>query len=181
MAPTASCACLRTADQSMPDLEPAMFPQFDLAEVTRSEYLGYASQIDHVASDDLSDTCTALWATWAILLGCFTGMDNVCFGFDSQHNVTETSGPAERMKQAVHVRLPANQRVDEILTGRFSSLVLVRDDKAKTLFNTFLSIQSLDHEPSNDVGDIPSWCKIRMTIDPVTLDTVLTWNPSFMS
>ncbi|KAK2671636.1 Polyketide synthase, phosphopantetheine-binding domain [Fusarium oxysporum f. sp. vasinfectum] len=181
MAPTASCACLRTADQSMPDLEPAMFPQFDLAEVTRSEYLGYASQIDHVASDDLSDTCTALWATWAILLGCFTGMDNVCFGFDSQHNVTETSGPAERMRQAVHVRLPANQRVEEILTGRFSSLVMVRDDKAKTLFNTILSIQSLGHEPSNDVGDFPSWCKIRMTIDPVTLDSVLTWNPSFMS
>ncbi|EXK27244.1 hypothetical protein FOMG_16308 [Fusarium oxysporum f. sp. melonis 26406] len=181
MAPTASCACLRTADQSMPDLEPAMFPQFDLAEVTRSDYLGYASQIDHVASDDLSDTCIALWATWAILLGCFTGMDNVCFGFDSQHNVTETSGPAERMRQAVHVRLPANQRVEDILTGRFSSLVLVRDDKAKTLFNTFLSIQSLGHEPSNDAGDFPSWCTIRMTIDPVTLYTVLTWNPSFMS
>ncbi|EMT74042.1 HC-toxin synthetase [Fusarium odoratissimum] len=181
MAPTASCACLRTADQSMPDLEPTMFPQFDLAEVTRSEYLGYASQIDHVAPDDLSVTCTALWATWAILLGCFTGMDNVCFGFDSQHNVTETSGHAERMRQAVHVRLPTNQRVEEILTGRSSSLVLVRDDKAKTLFNTILSIQSLDHEPSNDVGDFPSWCKIHMTIDPMTLDTILTWNPSFMS
>ncbi|KAI7760061.1 hypothetical protein LZL87_012432 [Fusarium oxysporum] len=181
MAPTASCNCLRTADQSMPDLEPAMFPQFDLAEVTRSEYVDYASQIDHVAPGDLSDTCTALWATWAILLGCFTGLDNVCFGFDSQHNVTETSGHAERMRQAVHVRLPANQRVEEILTGRFSSLVLVRDDKAKTLFNTILSIQSLDHEPSNDVGNFPSWCKIRMTIDPVTLDNVLTWNPSFMS
>ncbi|KAF4429611.1 non-ribosomal peptide synthetase [Fusarium acutatum] len=182
MAPTASCGCVRTADQSMPDLEPAIFPQFDLSEVTRSKCLEYASQIDHIARPgDLSDTCTALGAAWAILLGCFTGLDNVCFGFDCQHNVTVTSGHAERMRHAVHVRLPANQRVEEILTGSFSSLVVVRDDKAKTLFNTILSLQSLSHEASKDVGDFPSWCKIRMTVDPVTLEIVLTWDPSFMS
>ncbi|PNP73839.1 hypothetical protein FNYG_12798 [Fusarium nygamai] len=156
-----------------------MFPQFDLSEVTQSKYLDYASQIDHVAPPgDLSDTCTALWAAWAILLGCFTGLDNVCFGFDSQHNVTAASGHAERMRQAVHIRLPANQRVEDILTGSFSSVVEVGDDKAKTLFNTILSIRSLDHQTSNDNL---SWCKIRMTVDPVTLETVLTWDPSFMS
>ncbi|KAF5719487.1 non-ribosomal peptide synthetase [Fusarium mundagurra] len=181
MTPTASCGCVRTADQSMPDLEPAMFPQFDLSEVTHSKCLAYASQIDHVTPGDLSDTCTALWAAWAILLGCFTGLDNVCFGFDSQHNVTAALGHADRMKQAVHVRLPANQRVEEILTGSFSSLVLIRDDKAKSLFNTILSIRSRGHDASNDVGDIPSWCKIRMTVDPATLETVLSWDPSFMS
>ncbi|KAG5770614.1 hypothetical protein H9Q72_002604 [Fusarium xylarioides] len=182
MSPTTSCGCVRTADQSMPDLEPAMFPQFDLSEVTRSKSLEYASQIDHVAPPgDLSDTCTALWAAWAILLGCFTGLDNVCFGFHSQHNVTAASGHAERMRQAVHVRLPANQRVEEILTGSLSSLVLIPYDKAKTLFNTILLIRSLGHEATKDVGEFPSWCKIRMTVDPVTLETVLTWDPSFMS
>ncbi|KAF5632266.1 non-ribosomal peptide synthetase [Fusarium tjaetaba] len=182
MPPTTSCGCVRTADQSMPDLEPAMFPQFDLSEVTQSKSLEYASKIDHVAPPgDVSDTCTALWAAWAILLGCFTGLDNVCFGFDCQHSVTAASGHAERMRQAVHIRLPANQRVDEILTGSFSSLVAVGDSKAKELFNTILSIQSFGPEKSKDVGDFPSWCKIRMTIDPVTLDTVLTWDPSFMS
>ncbi|KAF5578120.1 non-ribosomal peptide synthetase [Fusarium pseudoanthophilum] len=182
MPPTTSCGCVRTADQSMPDLEPAMFPQFDLSEVTQSKSLEYASKIDHVAPPgDVSDTCTALWAAWAILLGCFTGLDNVCFGFDSQHSVTAASGHAERMRQAVHVRLPANQRVEDILTGRFSLLVAVGDGKAKTLFNTILSIRSLDHETIQDVGDFPSWCKIRMTADPATLETVLTWDPSFMS
>ncbi|KAF4958673.1 hypothetical protein FGADI_2223 [Fusarium gaditjirri] len=181
MAPNTSCGCLKAADLSVQDLESAMFPQFDLAEVTHSEYLECASQIDNVAPEDLSDTCTALCATWAILLGCFTGLDNVCFGLDSQHSVTETSGHAERMRQAVHVRLPANQRVEDILTGRVSSLVLVRDDKAKTLFNTILSIQSLDNEARKDQGDFPPWCKIRMTIDPVTLKIALTWNSTFMS
>ncbi|KAG5804023.1 hypothetical protein H9Q71_011395 [Fusarium xylarioides] len=179
MAPTVSCGCVRTADQSVPDLKPAMFPQFDLSE-TGSEHLEYASRIYHVAPDDLRDTCTALWAAWAILLGCFTGLDDVCFGFDSEHIITETSGHAERMRQAVHFRLPANQRVKEILTGRFSSLVLTRDDKAETLSNTILSIQSFDHGASKDIRNFSSWCKIRLTVDPVTLRTLLTWDPSFM-
>jgi amino acid adenylation domain-containing protein/non-ribosomal peptide synthase protein (TIGR01720 family) len=165
----------------MPDLEPAMFPRFDLAEATHSKYLEFASRVDHVAPEDLADTCSAIWAAWAILLGCFTGLDNVCFGLDSQHSVTKTSGHAERMRQAVHIRLPANQRVQEILTDSFSSLVLVRDEEAKTLFNTILSIHSLAPGPNKVAQDLPSWCKIRLTVDPVTLDTVLTWNPSFMS
>ncbi|KAF5689247.1 non-ribosomal peptide synthetase [Fusarium circinatum] len=179
MAAIVSCGCVRTADQSVPDLKPAMFPQFDLSE-TGSEHLEYAGRIYHVAPDDLRDTCSALWAAWAILLGCFTGLDDVCFGFESEHSVTETSGHAERMRQAVHFRLPANQRIKEILTGKFSSLVQMSDDKAETLFNTILSIQSFDHDASKDMGKVPSWCKIRMMVDPVTLQTLLTWDPSFM-
>ncbi|KAF5630703.1 hypothetical protein F25303_9855 [Fusarium sp. NRRL 25303] len=179
MAPNVSCGCVRTADQSMPDLKSAMFPQFDVSE-TDSEHLEFASRIYHVAPDDLRDTCSALCAAWAILLGCFTGLDDVCFGFDSQHSVTETSGLAERMKQAVHARLPANQRVGEILNGSFSSLVLMSDEKAKTLFNTILSVQNHGNEPRNNGGEHPLWCKIRMTVDPVTLENVLTWDPSFM-
>nr|RBQ92261.1 hypothetical protein FVER53263_11762 [Fusarium verticillioides] len=180
MAPTVSCGCVRTADQSMPDLKSAMFPQFDLSE-TGCERLEYASRIYHVAPDDLRDTCAALCAAWAILLGCFTGLDDVCFGFDSQHSVTDTSGHAERMRQAVHVRLPANQRVEEILNGSFSSLVLMSDEKAKTAFNTILSIQNHSDERSSNSGEHPLWCKIRMTVDPVTLETVLTCDSSFMS
>ncbi|KAI1016035.1 hypothetical protein LB504_009285 [Fusarium proliferatum] len=179
MAPNVSCVCVRTADQSMPDLKSAMFPQFDVSE-TGSEHLEFASRIYHVAPDDLRDTCSALCAAWAILLGCFTGLDDVCFGFDSQHSVTEMSGLAERMRHAVHARLPANQRVGEILNGSFSSLVLMSDEKAKTLFNTILSIQNHGNEPRNNGGQHPLWCKIRMTVDPATLETVLTWDPSFM-
>ncbi|KAI1051402.1 hypothetical protein LB506_003776 [Fusarium annulatum] len=179
MAPNVSCGCVRTADQSMPDLKSAMFPQFDLSE-TDSEHLEFTSRIYHVAPHDLRDTCSALCAAWAILLGCFTGLDDVCFGFDSQHSVTETSGLAERMRQTVHARLPANQRVGEILNGSFSSLVLMSDEKAKTLFNTILSIQNQGNEPRNNGGQHPLWCKIRMTVDPATLETVLTWDPSFM-
>ncbi|KAF4501274.1 non-ribosomal peptide synthetase [Fusarium agapanthi] len=179
MPSTVSCGCVRTADQSMPDLKSAMFPQFDLSE-TGSEHLEHASRIYHVATDDLGDTCTALCAAWAILLGSFTGLDDVCFGFDSQHSVTATSGHAERMRQAVHAGLPANQRVEDILNGSFSSLVLMSDEKAKTLFNTILSIQNHGNEPRNNGGEHPLWCKIRMTVDPVTLETVLTWDSSFM-
>ncbi|KAF5643094.1 non-ribosomal peptide synthetase [Fusarium sp. NRRL 52700] len=179
MASTVSCGCVRTADQSIPDLKSAMFPQFDLSE-TGCEHLEHASRIYHVVPEDLRDTCTALCAAWAILLGSFTGLDDVCFGFDSQHSVTATSGHAERMRKAVHARLPANQRVQEILNGSFSSLVLMGDEKAKTLFNTILSIQNHGNEPRNNGGEYPLWCKIRMTVDPVTLETVLTWDSSFM-
>ncbi|KAJ4316284.1 Nonribosomal peptide synthetase 4 [Fusarium piperis] len=61
------------------------------------------------------------------------------------------------------------------------------ENKAKTLFNTTLSIRSFARESSNDDGESQtrqgsvSWCKIRMSVDPTTLDTILSWDPAFMT
>ncbi|KAF4468446.1 non-ribosomal peptide synthetase [Fusarium albosuccineum] len=183
-----SCGCLEVADRSMQDLEPSIFPAFDVGEKNQSELLGFTSRLGCVAHGDLPQTCSVLCAAWGVLLGCFTGLENVCFGFDSEHSVTTSSGRVHGSMPTAQLNVPANQSVQSILTGSFSALLLLPQEKAKALFNTTLSIRSFAQEPSNDDDqnqtrrqESVSWCKIRMSVDPVTLDTVFSWDPAFMT
>ncbi|KAF4342274.1 non-ribosomal peptide synthetase [Fusarium beomiforme] len=188
MAPIA-CCCLQSAGPSMPDLEPTLFPEFDWGAETQSACLRFDNQLKHVAQDDPSKTCSELCAAWAVLLACFTGLDTVCFGFESQHNATIASGHSGSVESAMQISVPANSSLHSILAEGFSALPQPTENKNKTPFNTILSICGLDCDASNysdeeilgSGQDLPSWCRIRMSVDPVTLKTVLTWDPSFMS
>ncbi|KAM0548792.1 hypothetical protein ACHAPJ_009789 [Fusarium lateritium] len=181
MAPP-TCGCVAAAGQSMPDLEPSIFPAFDSGERNQSEFLSFASRLKHPPNDP-SQTCSALCASWGVLLACFTGLDNVCFGFDS----TTHSGHADDVASTAHLHVPADQTIRSILSGSFSAVVLLPESKAKTLFNTTLSIHSLVHGSSNVNGHQTNghgsteWCKVRMSVDPDTLETILSWSSSFMT
>ncbi|KAF4440789.1 non-ribosomal peptide synthetase [Fusarium austroafricanum] len=187
MAPQ-TCGCLDVESKSMPDLEPTIFPKFDLGEDNQSEFLCLASRLRHVVRDDVSQTCTAICAAWAILLECFTGLSNVCFSFESEHNETTKSGRTNGSTPVLRLRVPTDQNVRSLLMGWFSALAFLPDDKAKKLCNTRLSIRRLSCEPSkvneqdHTTGQTtPPWCKMHMCIDPITLDTFLSWDPRFMT
>ncbi|KAM0346346.1 hypothetical protein ACHAPU_005777 [Fusarium lateritium] len=183
---TPACGCVDVTGQSMPDLEPSFLPAFDLGEENASKQLHFHSRLRHVNQQDLSQTCSTLCAAWAVLLRCFIGLDNVCFGFESEHN-TATSGRARDVTPAVQLHMPADQDVRSILRGGLSELAFLPERKAKTLFNTSLFIRSLSYG-TNSVElshgsrstDSGPWCKLRMIVDPVTFETALTWDPSFM-
>ncbi|KAF9765373.1 hypothetical protein IL306_002344 [Fusarium sp. DS 682] len=174
MAPT-PCGCIKATNHPPRDLEPAILPELDPGKKENSVILAFAHQLRHVEHENLSQRCGALCAAWALLLGCFTGQDNICFGFDSAHNATSGPEPAGSVATAAQIYIPANKSVQNILNGNFSSMVL-SEDEAKKLFNTTLSIRS-----NADGQSSASWCQVRMWVDPATLDTILAWNSSFMS
>lgn len=182
-----TCGCLEVAGRSTQDLEPSIFPPFDVGEKNQSEPLSFTGRLGRIGPGNPSQTCSVLSASWGVLLRCFTGLENVCFGFDSEHTVTTASGRVHGTVPTAYLNLPTNQTVQSILTGNFSTLLLSPKHKAKTLFNTTLSIRSLAREPSNHDGQSQtrqgavSWCKIHMAVDPTTLDTVLSWDPAFMT
>ncbi|KAJ3549385.1 hypothetical protein NM208_g528 [Fusarium decemcellulare] len=164
-----SCGCLEVADRSMQDLEPSIFPAFDVGEKNQSELLGFTSRLGCVAHGDLPQTCSVLCAAWGVLLGCFTGLENVCFGFDSEHSVTTSSGRLHGSMPTAHLNVPANQSVQSILTGNFSALFFAQE------------LSKDDEQNQTRRQESASWCKIRMSVDPVTLDTVFSWDPAFMT
>lgn len=181
-----TCGCVKAADRSAQDLEPTIFPAFDAGEKNQSEFLRYTSRLGCIVHGDLSQKCTVLRAAWGVLLGCFTGLEKVCFAFE--HNGTTRSGNAHGATTTAQLNVPGNQKVRSILTGGFSAVLSIPQSKAKTLFNTALCIRSFVHELSNDDDqnqtkrqDSVSWCKIRMFVDPATLHTVLWWDPVFMT
>lgn len=182
-----ACGCVKAADRSaQQDLEPTIFPAFDAGDKSQSEFPRYTSRLGSVVHEDLSKTCSVLRAAWGVLLGCFTGLEKVCFAFE--HDGATSSGHADGATTTAQLNVPGNQEVRNVLTGSFFALVSVPNNKAKTLFNTALCIRSFAHEPSNEHDqtqtkrqDSVSWCQIRMFVDPATLHTVLSWDPGFMT
>ncbi|KAM0418809.1 hypothetical protein ACHAPT_012250 [Fusarium lateritium] len=183
-----ACGCIQVAGRSMQDLEPSIFPAFDVGEKNESESPGFTRRLGCSAHGDLPQTCSVLCTAWGVLLGCFTGLENVLFGYHSDHSITTTSGRGNHVTPTAQLNVPANQSVQSILAGGFSTLLLLPETKAQTLFNTTLSIRNFAREPLNGndesrarCQDSVSWCKIRMFVDPTTLDTVLSWDPAFMT
>ncbi|KAF4968548.1 hypothetical protein FZEAL_10377 [Fusarium zealandicum] len=184
-----TCGCLRATGRSMQDLEPSIFPAFDVGDKNQPELPGFSNKLGCAVPRDLSQqTCSLLCAAWGVLLGCYTGLENVCFGFESEHNISTSSGRAQDVVSTTQLKMSADQTVQSILTGSFSTLLLLPEGKAKTLYNTALCIRRFACESSKDDDenqtrrqDSASWCKIRMSVDPTTLDTVLSWDPSFMT
>ncbi|KAI7777353.1 hypothetical protein LA080_003749 [Diaporthe eres] len=181
-----ACGCVKAADRSAQDLEPTIFPAFDAGEKNHSEILCYTSRLGCIVHGDLSQKCIVLRAAWGVLLGCFTGLEKVCFAFE--HNGSTSAGNAHGITTTAQLNVPGNQKVRSLLAGSFSALLSIPQTKAKTLFNTALCIRSFAHEPSNDDDqnqtkrqDSVSWCEVRMFVDPATLHTVLCWDPAFMT
>lgn len=181
-----ACGCVKAADRSAQDLEPTIFPAFDAGEKNQSEFLRHTTQLGCVVHGDLSQKCGVLRAAWGVLLGCFTGLEKVCFAFE--HNGTTGSGHAHGITTAAQLNVLGNQKVRSLLTGSFSTLLSIPQSNARTLFNTALCIRSFAHEESNDDDqnqakgqDSVSWCKIRMLVDPATLHAILWWDPGFMT
>lgn len=181
-----ACGCVKAADRSAQDLEPTIFPAFDVGDQSQSEFPRYTSRLECVVHGDLSQTCSVLRAAWGVLLGCFTGLEKVCFAFE--HNGATSSRHTHGVTTAAQLNVHGDQKVRSILNGSFSALLSVPQSKAKTLFNTALCVRSFAQEPSNDddqnqtkTQDSVSWCQIRMFVDPATLHTVLSWDPGFMT
>ncbi|KAJ4130548.1 Nonribosomal peptide synthetase 4 [Fusarium falciforme] len=183
-----TCGCIQMSGRSMQDLEPSIFPAFDVGEKNESDPLGFTSRLGCSIPGDLPQACSVLCTAWGVLLGCFTGLEAVYYGFDCDHSITTTSGRGHDVTPTAQLNVPPNQSVQSILAGGFCTLLFLPETRAQTLFNTTLSIRNLARKPSNDNDesrarsqDSVSWCKIRMSVDPTTLDTILSWDPAFMT
>lgn len=160
-----------------------MFPAFDAGEENQSKFLRCTGRLGCAIHGDLSQKCGVLRAAWGVLLGCYTGLEKVCFAFE--HNGTTSSEHSYGVTTTAQLNVPGNQKARSILAGSLSTLLSMPQSKAKTLCNTALCICSFANEPSNDDQnqrkrqDSFSWCKICMFVDPATLHTVLWWDPGF--
>ncbi|CAG7555120.1 unnamed protein product [Fusarium equiseti] len=168
-------------------MEPTIFPASETGEENQSFISDILGRLENEAVVNglvLSHEaqCDVLYVAWAILLRCFTGLDNVCFEFQSEHKIAGEPGrcSTDGHTYAMQVHILADQTVQSLLAGKHAALALVPESKAKTHFNTNLSICTLDERQDGNTN-ISSWCKIQMCVDPVTLNTVLSWNPTFMT
>ncbi|GKU05482.1 unnamed protein product, partial [Fusarium langsethiae] len=143
----------------------------------------YSSHLEHDVDGDLTKPCHIFCMAWAILLERFTGLDNVCFGFRSEHMLTAGSECTDDVSSAMQVHVAADHSVHDIVAGNDFALAMIPEVKAKTLFNTTLSICDLSDElKCEDAAcESYSWCKIHMSVDPATMKTFLSWNSTFMT
>ncbi|KAM0491964.1 hypothetical protein ACHAP8_010204 [Fusarium lateritium] len=183
MAPS-TCGCVNLESQALPDMEPTIFTASEMGQEDQVTISSISSRLVHDVSEDLTKPCNMFCMAWAILLERFTGLDRVCFGFRSEHMITEESGKCtDGVTSAMQVHVAADQCLDDILAGNGFTSVMVPETEAKTLFNTTLSICNLGSQPicENGAYNIYSWCKVHMSIDPATMKTLLSWDPAFMT
>ncbi|KAL4722245.1 NRPS [Fusarium chlamydosporum] len=182
MAPP-TCGCADIQSQSLSNMEPTVFPASELCEESHDVVMSLPSRLIRPIDEDLSPECNVFYVAWALLLECFTGLDNVCFGFWSEHMLTTDLGLDDGFAYAMQMHVRADQTVQDIVGESHSALVSIPNSKAKTLFNTLFSLRSLGNQPNgyNEENQNYSWCKIRMSVDPATLNTVLSWDPTFIT
>ncbi|KPA36168.1 non-ribosomal peptide synthetase [Fusarium langsethiae] len=181
------CGCADVGSKSMAAMEPTIFPASETGEENQSLISDVPGRLKHGGFYDdplLSHEaqCDVFYIAWAILLECFTGLDNVCFGFRSEHMIAAEYGTysTDGHTSAMQVQVLADQSVQNLRAGKHAALVLLPESKARTHFNTTLTICSLDNKQDGNAHS-SSWCKIHMRVDPVTLNTVLSWNATFMT
>ncbi|RBR18641.1 uncharacterized protein FIESC28_05918 [Fusarium coffeatum] len=182
-----TCGCATIGGKVMAAMEPTIFPASETGEENQSSISDIPGRLETkgiteglVPSHEAQ--CDVLYVAWAILLRCFTGLDNVCFEFQSEHKIAGEPGrcSTDGHTYAMQVHVLADQTVQSLLAGKHAAVTLVPESKAKTHFNTNFSICSLDEKRDGNTT-FSSWCEIQMRVDPVTLKTVLSWNPSFMT
>jgi amino acid adenylation domain-containing protein/non-ribosomal peptide synthase protein (TIGR01720 family) len=76
------------------DIEPCIFPAFDVGENEQGEFLSFGFKIspalppavgagaEGVVDRDSAEMCKILRSAWGVLLGCYTGLEDVCFGLE---------------------------------------------------------------------------------------------------
>lgn len=186
MAPT-TCGCATIGSKEMAAMEPTIFPASEAGEENQSSISDISGHLeDKGVAEGLvlphEVQCDVLYVAWAILLRCFTGLDHVCFEFQSEHKIAGGPGrcSTDGHTYAMQVHVLADQTVQSLLAGKHAALTLVPESKAKTHFNTKFSIRTLGEKRDGN-ATFSSWCEIQMHVDPVTLKTVLSWNPTFMT
>ncbi|RGP71222.1 non-ribosomal peptide synthetase [Fusarium longipes] len=164
-------------------MEPTIFPASEVGEKGITTVLDYPSRLNHVVGEDLTKSCNMFYIAWAILLERFTGLDHVCFGFQSKHMATEGLGRTDGVTSVMQVHIAADQNLYDIRAGNGVVLVMAPESKARTLFNTMLAICDVGDQSrcEHQMIQINSWYKIHMSVDPVTLNTLLSWNSTFIT
>ncbi|VTO83274.1 unnamed protein product [Fusarium graminearum] len=183
MAPATCCCCADSASQAMPYMEPTIFPASEIKEEIQTMISSYSSRLGHDFNQDLAKPCNMFCLAWAILLERFTGLDNVCFGFRSEHMVTAGSERTGGVASAMQVQVTADHSVQENLDENAFVSVMIPETKAETLFNTTLSICNLGNQPlcEDEARKIDVLCKLHMSVDPATMKTLLSWDSTFMT
>ncbi|KAG8676481.1 Non-ribosomal peptide synthetase FpNRPS4 [Fusarium poae] len=178
-----TCGCVDFESQALSDMEPTIFTASEMGQEGQVTVSSYSSHLVHDFNEDLTKPCNMFCMAWAILLERFTGLDSVCFGFRSEHMLTTESKCTDGVTSAMQVHVTADHSLDDILAGNGFTSAMVPETKAKTLFNTTLSICNLGSQPTCENGayNIYSWCKLHMSVDPVTMKTLLSWDPTFMT
>ncbi|KAI9902278.1 hypothetical protein N3K66_001630 [Trichothecium roseum] len=200
--PTDSLQVASRSNNKSADFEPCIFPAFDVGEDDQAEYVSFHGRLrSTLASDDVSQRSEILCAAWGILLGCFTGLESVCFGYDTQglknhnnDNIT-TNAPQNvgNFTKVANLHVSPDRKVQSVLAESSSSsnMVLLSESETKTLFNTKLSVHNQTSGKNNKKSRAQaqaqaqagsaSWCKIHIFVDTSTLDIVFSWTPSFMT
>ncbi|KAI9150478.1 Nonribosomal peptide synthase atnA [Paramyrothecium foliicola] len=196
----------------MADIEPCIFPAFDVGENDREEFLGLdfklspTGDVRHVVDRDSAEICRVLRSAWGVLLGCYTGLEDVCFGLQTtaprsspgnlngNHitttNTTSNTDDAHAVTCIAQLHIAGDQTVQAVLSQTNTTGQQVLPDDGKAVCNTLLRFRSSNTAPGQEDGvnqstasseSFAPWCKICVTVDPSTLTTVFSWAGSFMT
>ncbi|CAG9954856.1 unnamed protein product [Clonostachys rosea f. rosea IK726] len=161
-----------------------------MGETDGADFLSIQGQLRKHLHQDPEEFRRLLCSAWGVVLGCYTGLEDVCFGFDDP-SVDEATATAR-------LHIPSHATVQDVLPeyllGPLPSNTTTNIHDATTpttnaLFNTLLRIGSLNSIPSKDGestsvathNEFPTWCKVSITVDSLTCQTVFSWVGSFMT
>lgn len=138
------------ASRSQTAVEPCLFPRFEdgLAEINRTQFvkIDLDRQLQKDCLDgDKESLRSLLCVCWALVLHCYTGLDNVYFGYqDLDHDTTNlanaemqiasvetrASKTISDLSKDIHFRRHLESLADATVTG------LLPESSQESLFNT---------------------------------------------
>jgi amino acid adenylation domain-containing protein/non-ribosomal peptide synthase protein (TIGR01720 family) len=169
------------------DIEPCIFPSFDVGEdddqaelLSVEGELGLMRQAGQAADQTPDEICNVLRAAWGVLLGCYTGLETVYFGFEHPVAEDDDSSNNDVTTTISQLHIAGDQPVQQALTGSIVGQASLLPNTNDTPFNTLLSIRE-NGEQAHRQAPLSPWCKVRVTVDLSTLTVDFSWVPSFMT
>ena len=157
-------------------IEPCRFPRFEKGESSPERFLSVPvslsqkQKIHNVFGQD--GLPSAARTAWALVLGCYTGLEDVCFGYQDRRSryPTNSAFQTEDMSLGLviaHLRLMGNQSLEELIqaekqntkhafrpTGPMSNGSRTVDEEPP--FNTLVFLKSYLETKSHTKTGFPS-------------------------
>jgi hypothetical protein len=138
-----SKAAVRTPQ--LAGIEPCNFPPSDLEEIGEDRIVSFEVQLEpreqlHALLCNDGDMLRShLRTAWSIVLGCYTGLDDTCFGY--QEGPLEGGIETQTGLKIARIELPADRTVKQVVTEESRTTLSSVPASDEPLFNTVMILK----------------------------------------
>ena len=149
------------ASSQLAGIEPCTFPPFDEGEANEEKLLRIDStvkptkELKAIYERDRNGLYSLLRTSWALVLSCYTGLDDVCFGYEEARSGkrNENDGRA-RGTGLVRIDLSGEHTMEEVVSIQRKNKPVPLPKSKEGLFNTVVILKDgyvADEEHSANV------------------------------